>query len=570
MSSKPITWACGITTVPSRADGLLRQSIESLARAGFDRPVLYVDGLDPSWSPPCDEGQLAGVVIHQPPVGHTPNWVVGLSHLFATQPHATYYAMFEDDLLANQHLRAYLERCTYPKQGYWNLLTHPENLVKTGGVDGWHLSNQRGRGAVGLVFNRSTAQAILSSRIFLDRCRLIGAGGAPAADGVVMDALSAQGYFEYIHCPTLLQHMGGNQSTLGHNYGEMLGWRGEDYNIMQILDSPPPPPPAPPTREEIEAPYLAKMVPPSQPRLSVWRGGVIQIHVTRACDMACFNCTQGSNLAGKPVMITVEEFEQACQSLKGYWGVVGMFGGNPALHPQFEELCAIFRSHFPKEQRGLWCNHPHGHGKVMRETFDPTVSNLNVHLNKDAFNEFKRDWPESLPFGLDKDSHHSPPWAAMIDMSELPWPDGSRRPNTERNRLELISNCDINQRWSAMVCKVPGKGLRGFFCEIAGAQAMLHCNDPNWPDTGVPAVEGWWTRPMEEFIGQVRQHCHRCSCPLKLKGQLAIGGEFEQTSDTHLDICKPKVKHRPVEIVQLEEAGEHVEHMTDYLQNAGV
>jgi organic radical activating enzyme len=121
---------------------------------------------------------------------------------------------------------------------------------------------------------------------------------------------------------------------------------------------------------------LEKMIPPSKHRVGKPKGGVIQIWLTRACDKACFGCTQGSNLGGKPGMITVNQFEAACKSLTGYFGIVGVFGGNPALHPKFPEICEIARRYFPKEKLGLWCNHPKGHGKVMAHTFNPAVSTL--------------------------------------------------------------------------------------------------------------------------------------------------------------------------------------------------
>jgi hypothetical protein len=35
-----------------------------------------------------------------------------------------------------------------------------------------------------------------------------------------------------------------------------------------------------------------------------WRNGVIQIHVTRTCDLSCSHCTQGSNFGGKPTIMT--------------------------------------------------------------------------------------------------------------------------------------------------------------------------------------------------------------------------------------------------------------------------
>jgi molybdenum cofactor biosynthesis enzyme MoaA len=94
---------------------------------------------------------------------------------------------------------------------------------------------------------------------------------------------------------------------------------------------------------------LAKMVAPGTKRPGKYRSGVIQILVTRACNLSCFGCTQGSNLAGKPMFITPEQYEIALQSLEGYWGVVGMFGGCPSMHPQFETLCLLLQKYFPKE-----------------------------------------------------------------------------------------------------------------------------------------------------------------------------------------------------------------------------
>ncbi len=307
---------------------------------------------------------------------------------------------------------------------------------------------------------------------------------------------------------------------------------------------------------------LARMVAPGTPRPHIWRRGILQIHVTRACDKACFGCTQGSNLGGRPVMIAVDEFETAVRSLWGYFGVVGIFGGNPAMHPHFDELCEVLRRYVPLEQRGLWCNHPQGKGATIRKTFNPAVSNLNVHEDREAFDEFARDWPECRPYlkGLDTDSRHTPPFVAMRDVI----PD-------EAERWKLIADCDINRNWSAMICTVPGRGLRAYFCEIAAAQAMLHAGDPAWPDTGLEVTPGWWQQPMSTFADQVRLHCHACGIPLRRFGQLANGGEFEEASATHVDIIKSKVRGRRVELVAVENVGGRtLKRSTDYIQNGGL
>lgn len=314
----------------------------------------------------------------------------------------------------------------------------------------------------------------------------------------------------------------------------------------------------------IESEALTHMVPPGQrrPNKKQMLDGVVQVHITRACDLSCVSCTQGSNLAGKPVMMTPDQAEEAFISLKGHFGVVGVFGGNPAVHPQFEEICARMRNHIPYERRGLWCNHPRGKGKIMAATFNPVTSNLNCHQSREAFEEFKRDWPASRPFGADYDSRHAPCYVAMKDVIE-----------DEGLRWDLISRCDVNANWSSLVGVFRGK-LRAWFCEIAAAQSMLHAHEPDYPDTGLPLwIDGveWWRLPMTEYAGQVRKHCHECSVPLHGYGALACDeNAVEQTSQTHEGIFKPKTKGRRVELVtKLEQLGMgRISNLVDYVGNA--
>lgn len=398
-----------------------------------------------------------------------------------------------------------------------------------------------------------------------------------------------------------------------------------------------------------EAQALRRMVPPGQRRPGKWRGGVIQVWVTRACDKSCFGCTQGSNLAGKPDMMTVANFERALRSLEGYWGVVGMFGGNPAMHPEFATLCLLMQKYVPREQRGIWCNNPIRleNAALMRQTFNPSHSNLNVHLDRAAYDLFKRGWPECHPVGLEVDSRHSPPYVAMKDLREYQraCPDcvmgfppgdepadrcrtcgGSGRVPDEEKIYEKAANCDINQHWSAMIGQFRGEP-RAWFCEIAGAQAMLHqwdlehcpgcwgygeknyggqpgiCDECDgeghlkdapysYPDTGYDIARTtsfredprnplmpkrrmqWWELPMQDFAGQVRKHCFECSVPLRGRGELAQAddsypGHAEQTSETHRDVYRPKHRGRRVELVTVEaQLGPRLGLMTDYIGNA--
>lgn len=286
-----------------------------------------------------------------------------------------------------------------------------------------------------------------------------------------------------------------------------------------------------------------------------WRQGIIQIHITRACDLACTNCTQGSNLTGKPVMMKLWQFAEAVRTLKNYFGVIGIFGGNPCIHPQFQEFCEILADEIPFEQRGLWSNNLNGYGKLCRRIFNPDYSNLNVHCNKRAFMEMVKDWPECHPKGLD-DSRHSPPWVALKDIQDL----------TDSQRENLIENCDINQYWSAMIGVFRGN-LRGWFCEIAGAQSMLHQDNPDYPDTGVEIVENWWKHPIDFYKNQIDKHCFECGVPLRGRGSLALGND-EYVSATHLPIYNLKKSGRKLHVVsKSDDLGGHVMRATDYIEN---
>lgn len=245
-------------------------------------------------------------------------------------------------------------------------------------------------------------------------------------------------------------------------------------------------------------------------RKKVWRGGVLQIRVTGACHRACPNCSQSCQVKCMAAPLEIEEIEKGLQSVQGYFGVIGVFGGEPSLHPRFEEICHLWTRYVPFAQRGIWSAHPHKHGKLMAVTFNPGVSNLNPHDDEEAWWIFKRDWPLSRPFAWERASYHAP---VLVSPRDLGFSD---------EEIEaLLPTCEINQYWSPMICRVRGE-LQAFFCEIAGMLCLLHEKDPDWPTVGTPLEKGWWQRgwhegpPGRTFYDQVRQCCYHCGVPLRL------------------------------------------------------
>jgi hypothetical protein len=96
-------WAYGVTTVPSRRNDLLPETLCSLCEAGFDAPRLFVDGDN---DPKGWEREFGlETTCRYPTIRTHGNWILALSELFIREPHAERYALFQDDLITYRNLR---------------------------------------------------------------------------------------------------------------------------------------------------------------------------------------------------------------------------------------------------------------------------------------------------------------------------------------------------------------------------------------------------------------------------------------------------------------------------------
>ena len=206
-------------------------TLKSLANAGFDGPRLFIDGARDvrdysEWILP--------ITCRFPAVSITANWILGMTELYVREPSATRFAMFQDDLVVCKNLRAYLDSCSYPEAGYWNLYNVPENEnASSGNAVGWYPSKQNGRGALGLVFSREALLTLLRQPTVMNR--LQSSIGWKSVDGMIIDSLKKIGWVEYVHKPGLIQHIG-KHSTLRNNFKAISStFPGEDFDPMQIL-----------------------------------------------------------------------------------------------------------------------------------------------------------------------------------------------------------------------------------------------------------------------------------------------------------------------------------------------
>jgi len=240
--SASLIWAYGVTTVLERRDDLLPRTLASLKVGGFDAPRLFVDG--------CAGGREwerfgLEMTFRSPKIRTHGNWVLTLSEIFIRNPQAQRYAIFQDDFVTSRNLRVYLET-SYPdgkdgrERGYLNLYTMPSNqsIIPTEGQTGrqrhgWHLSNQFGRGAVALVFNREAVLALLTSEHMVGR-PMDANRGHKAVDGGIVDSMRKAGWREYVHNPSLVQHTGEVSSMGNKPHKQATSFRGEDFDLLEI------------------------------------------------------------------------------------------------------------------------------------------------------------------------------------------------------------------------------------------------------------------------------------------------------------------------------------------------
>lgn len=229
-----LRWAVGLTTVPKRRHDLLPRTLASLKAAGFQKDIhLFVDG-------DCDGAswrQEFGleVTTRWPAVLTVGNWILSMMELYVRVPNAHRYMIVQDDLVTCRNAKEYLERCPYPDKSYGNLYTFPQNqALCPSGYTGWYPSNQRGLGALALIFDRPTLMLLLTSP-HLVRKPADAAYGWRSIDGAIVESMTQLGITEYVHNPSLVQHTGVQSTMIGMPHPLAPSFPGETFDALSLL-----------------------------------------------------------------------------------------------------------------------------------------------------------------------------------------------------------------------------------------------------------------------------------------------------------------------------------------------
>jgi hypothetical protein len=219
-----------------------------LEAAGFNQPRLFVDGAYGEHFPGTRLRERAYCASYRyPAIGVYGNWILTLWELYLREPLADRYLIFQDDLVVCRGLKEYLEKCPLPTPpegkggGYFNLYAHRPNETiaedKAAPKKGWFLSNQRGQGALALMFTREGVTTLLQARHMVMKPQ----GAAfptKKVDGAVIEAMVASKWVEFCHYPSLCQHIGLNTSASNPLWPLSQSWQGEEWDARSMLNQP--------------------------------------------------------------------------------------------------------------------------------------------------------------------------------------------------------------------------------------------------------------------------------------------------------------------------------------------
>ncbi|MCF8196382.1 MAG: radical SAM protein [Polynucleobacter sp.] len=248
---------------------------------------------------------------------------------------------------------------------------------------------------------------------------------------------------------------------------------------------------------------------------------VIQIEVTNACHLSCANCSRFVGHHKKPFYMTLDQVREAILSLEGFGGRIGLMGGEPALHPQFKEICEIYQELIPnKRKREFWTAGYKWdeYRDVIKATFDEDLVHYNDHSRPDE------GWHQPLLVAIDE----------VLEDKKVMW--------------KLIDNCWVQQRWSASITP---KGA--FFCEVAAALDHVLDGPGGWK-----IEKDWWRKTDKDYIDQKKRCCTRCSAALPMAEIPNNHLPVDMVSAGNLKLLEavksPKVKSQRINLVKREDA----------------
>ena len=232
---------------------------------------------------------------------------------------------------------------------------------------------------------------------------------------------------------------------------------------------------------------------------------VVQVEITNRCFMRCSNCTRLVAHQVAPYEMTRDTFCRAVESLADHPGMVGIMGGEPTLHQDFDWLVRHYATVIDPGRKYELLRQPvldlaryrQEHCESLdhrRGLWSATGPRFYEHL--ELISEVFGYWC------LNDHKHAGKHQALLMARKDLGVSD-------ERWH-ELRDRCWIQRTWSSSI-----NPAGAYFCEVAAAiDWTLFGGRHAWP-----VEPGWWRRTPADFGSQLSL-CEYCSAPLNVSARL--------------------------------------------------
>lgn len=232
---------------------------------------------------------------------------------------------------------------------------------------------------------------------------------------------------------------------------------------------------------------------------------IILIDITNACLRRCTNCLRLCNHRTAEWFVDIDWFQDVLCALTDFSGVIGVFGGEPLLHPHFSSIMQIIRSAFGEQIRA--------HGVVDVDELGKLKNGIGLWTTADEklWENHADDIRRTFTFVRINDHlgviRHFP---ILVCPDELGYSD------TELNNLPPC--------WISQCCASSVTPWGAYFCEVAGAlDGFLKFGLGHVP------CAGWWN---DAFVDQ-RVLCGFCGARVPLRW----------TSDRSVNVVSPMWYH---------------------------
>ncbi len=297
---------------------------------------------------------------------------------------------------------------------------------------------------------------------------------------------------------------------------------------------------------------------------------IIEIDITNACIHQCSNCTRFCGHHKKPFFMDLESVKRAIDSLEGFGGTIGIIGGEPTLHPQFEEIANYLASKFPKN-KGTDRQLLHPQKDFLKTIKDVEAAHSASYYNgvrtsvrlkgpgllSAMGNSYAKHYEviqDVFKFQLLNDHinpmYHDP---ILVSRKELGIPDEEWR--------VLRDNCWIQNQWSASITP---KGA--FFCEVAGTLDLLFDGPGGWE-----VEPNWWKREVSDFSDQLHW-CELCGMACETYTRNAKD-EIDDASpllyEKLKEIGSKKLENGQINLIDISAEGQIAEHSKTSVERFG-